>query len=622
MQIHMQQSTRPPYLACRQLGVGVRGGAEAAVHTARRFAMELSPGKAIVKLDFRNAFNCLQRDAMLSAVFHEVPLIYNFCKLAYAGDSNLLFADKLITSEVGAQQGDPLGPLLFSLTIHPIIQALDSEMVLGYLDDLTLGGDLVVLQRDVALVEEKAAEIGLHLNASKCELICEGSIDGVLSGFEDFLKLRVDEASLLGSPLIPGAALDEILEKRVRNLETAISRLHLLESHDALLILKNSLSSPKLMYNLRTAPCSEHPGLEAFDALLRVALVRVTNVAIDDFQWVQASLPVRDGGLGIRSVALLAPSAFLASAAATRDLQYQLLPAGFSDTDVHRDNTLAIWQSRHSAPGTLTPWGAEERLQASWDKASIALGRDILVNHCTNKEDRARLLASQHAHSGDWLHAWPISACGLRLSNDDIRVGVGLRLGSSLCSPHTCICSNPVTARGTHGLSCRQSKGRLPRHALLNDAVHRGLLRAGIQNKLEPSGLSRTDSKRPDGQTQLAWKDGRCMTWDVTVSDTFAASHIDDTSIESGAAAEKAALNKINKYIDLTPHYIFIPIAMETMGPICVEGLEFLTALGKRISAKTGDRRETAFLLQRISIIIQRCNTISHLGTFATASDT
>ena len=112
------------------------------------------------------------------------------------------------------------------------------------------------------------------------------------------------------------------------------------------------------------------------------------------------------------------------------------------------------------------------------------------------------------------------------------------------------------------------------------------------------------------------------MTWDVTVSDTFAASHIDDTAIESGAAAEKAALNKINKYIDLTPHYIFIPIAMETMGPICAEGLEFLTALGKRISAKTGDRRETTFLLQRISIIIQRCNTISHLGTFATASDT
>jgi hypothetical protein len=93
-------------------------------------------------------------------------------------------------------------------------------------------------------------------------------------------------------------------------------------------------------------------------------------------------------------------------------------------------------------------------------------------------------------------------------------------------------------------------------------------------------------------------------------------SHLDETSVTSGAASEKSAINKTNKYIDLTPQYIFIPLAMETMGPICSAGLEFLSALGKRITNITGDRRETAFLLQRISILIQRCNTISHLGTF------
>jgi hypothetical protein len=106
------------------------------------------------------------------------------------------------------------------------------------------------------------------------------------------------------------------------------------------------------------------------------------------------------------------------------------------------------------------------------------------------------------------------------------------------------------------------------------------------------------------------------------VSDTFAASHLNETSIESGSAAEKAAVTKINKYIDLTPHYIFVPLAMETMGPICADGLDFLAALGKKITQKTDDRRETTFLLQRISIIIQRCNTISHLGTFVSPSDT
>jgi hypothetical protein len=556
---------------------------------------------------------------MLQAVKAEAPQIYNFCCLAYSGNSNLLYGGKLITSEVGAQQGDPLGPLLFSLGIQPIIQALESELVLGYLDDLTLGGDLAILERDVKAVEEKALAMGLQLNSSKCEIISSPTDGATSESFKDFVKLGIAEATLLGSPLTTGCAMDSAMEARLKNLETAISRLQLLEAHDALLILKNSLSAPKLLYNLRTAPFTDHPGLISYDHLLRVALSRVTNVAIDDFQWTQATLPVRDGGLGLRSVALLAPSAFLASAAATLGLQNSLLPGSFATLeDIHRTSTLAAWQLRHTDE---PPTGSGEGKQANWDLPSIIKCKSVLHNHYSGKEDKARLLACQHAHSGDWLHAYPISTCGLRLSNDDIRVAVGLRLGSNLCAPHTCVCNNAVTARGTHGLSCRHSKGRLPRHTLLNDVIHRALLRAGIQNKLEPSGLSRTDSKRPDGQTQLAWSDGRYLTWDVTVSDTFAASHIDETSLLSGSAAEKAATNKINKYIDLTPHYIFIPLAMETMGPICSAGLEFLTALGKKMSITTGDRRETAFLLQRISIIIQRCNTISHLGTFGTISD-
>ena len=41
-------------------------------------------------------------------------------------------------------------------------------------------------------------------------------------------------------------------------------------------------------------------------------------------------------------------------------------------------------------------------------------------------------------HSGDWLHALPIAACGLSLDDEAIRVAVGLRLGSNLCVPRVC----------------------------------------------------------------------------------------------------------------------------------------------------------------------------------------
>ena len=51
-----------------------------------------------------------------------------------------------------------------------------------------------------------------------------------------------------------------------------------------------------------------------------------------------------------------------------------------------------------------------------------------LLNRQTEDYHRARLLAVSSEHSGDWLHALPISSCGLRLDNEAIRVATGLRL--------------------------------------------------------------------------------------------------------------------------------------------------------------------------------------------------
>ena len=48
-----------------------------------------------------------------------------------------------------------------------------------------------------------------------------------------------------------------------------------------------------------------------FDKLQRIT--DVININMNDNQWTQATLPVKDGGLGIRRMTVLTPSAFLAS---------------------------------------------------------------------------------------------------------------------------------------------------------------------------------------------------------------------------------------------------------------------------------------------------------------------
>jgi len=603
-----------------QLGVGTPGGCEAAVHATRRFMESMPDGHCVVKLDFSNAFNSLHRDAMLEAVNLRVPGIYKFCHLSYSQPSVLLYAGRTILSKEGPQQGDPLGAALFCNSIQPLLTSLHSELPVGYMDDLTLGGEESQVARDVETVRQKGAEIGLLLNEKKCEFISRTAIS-TEPVFQNFIHLTVDNSELLGAPITTGAAMDRALTSRCDDLERASTRLSLIAAHDALILLRASFSAPKLLHTLRASPCGGHPALERFDKILRRCVCTITNSDLTDLQWIQASLPVRNGGLGIRRVSSLAPSAFLASAAGTHDLQDNILTRCHAPVDSAADQILALWKSRLNTNADMRPVGENTSKQRAWDKPCVSVDVLSLTSNLSDRRSQARLLAVSAAHSGDWLHALPISSCGLRLDDEAVRVAVGLRLGAKLCQPHVCPCGSDVDPEGTHGLACRRSAGRTARHHVLNDLVWRALSRADVPSVKEPDGLLRSDGKRPDGLTQIPWQGGRCMTWDVTVTDTLAESYLASTSTVAGGAAEGAASRKEAKYQALASTHNFIPLAFETLGPINSKGMSFFSELGHRLTACTGDKRETAFLFQRVSVAIQRFNAICFHGSFPQQAD-
>jgi len=194
---------------------------------------------------------------------------------------------------------------------------------------------------------------------------------------------------------------------------------------------------------------------------------------------------------------------------------------------------------------------------------------------------------------------------------DVIRVAVGVRLGVNLCDPHVCVCGHQVDSRGTHGLACQRSAGRHPRHGLLNDLIWRALQRAKVPAAKEPTGLVRSDGKRPDGATMVPWARGRCMAWDVTVSDTLAPSHVQTSATRAGAVAEQSEALKINKYASIAISHTFIPLAFETLGAWGKQAQQFVADLGRRITGVTGDKRETDFFRQRLSVAIQRGNALA-----------
>ena len=343
-------------LAPRQLGFGVKGGAEAAVHAARSYLNHLHPDGVMVKLDFRNAFNTVRRDKMLEATKIFAPEVYPFVHSSYSVASSLFWEGRIIQSAEGLQQGDPLGPLLFCLSIHQAISCLTSEFCVCYPDDVTLGGYADAIKHDLEIVRSME-EIGLCLNCVKSEIICNNEliIDSVLLSLPGAQVIEPTSATLLGSPLGNEACVSVALEKKVNNLAKMGDRLALLTAHDSLLLLRHSISIPKLLYLLRTAPCFLSPNLKSYDKLLCSIVGRICNVHMTttDTGWSQASLPVRSGGLGLRSAVQLAPSAFMSSAAASKKLMSQILPAGSCFSVPEADTALIHWYNLF--PGTRPP---------------------------------------------------------------------------------------------------------------------------------------------------------------------------------------------------------------------------------------------------------------------------
>src|SRR6218665_3944963 len=170
---------------------------------ARRFLGEMAEDSILIKLDFSNAFNSLYRDRMLDSIYTLLPELAHFCHLAYSEPSNLKFGEFNLLSQVGPQQGeDPLGPLLFCLPLQPILSEMSSSLVLGYLDDLTLGGSARVVAADVEMLECKCKELDLQLNRSKCEVVTnDPALVTKYNSFSSFSHIESELATLLGAPL-------------------------------------------------------------------------------------------------------------------------------------------------------------------------------------------------------------------------------------------------------------------------------------------------------------------------------------------------------------------------------------------------------------------------------------
>ena len=280
---------------------------------------------------------------------------------------------------------------------------------------------------------------------------------------------------LLGSPILADATRCCIVMK-LSEYKRMKDRILLLDGHPGLLLQKNAFSLSRLLFTLRSAPCHHHSELlSECDVITRSTTEALCNVHFDDNSWSQAKLPVRYGGLGLRTAADLALPAFLSSRAACISLVNDILRQP-TNKEVDDDEVRA-WLNQN----LILPSNAHK--QINWDDIQCSSAVATLVP-VLNQHPLACFKAASRPESGVWLNSVPNNRVGTFIDNDTLRIGVALRVGLTVCIPHRCKCGTMVDIFGTHPLSCRFSAGRIPRHSALNDVVRRGLSAAGIPSML------------------------------------------------------------------------------------------------------------------------------------------
>ncbi|XP_062512774.1 uncharacterized protein LOC134188624 [Corticium candelabrum] len=247
------------FLPYGQVGVGIRGGLEASVHSLRSYIEENSARHDLCcfKLDMKNAFNECHRNSFLKRLGSEFPELVAWVQWCYHCAAELRFGYHHLTSTAGVQQGDPLGPLLFSLVVLELMDEVGEvpglDLNLWYLDDGTFAGTRKCVSKLINFIIEKGPSLGLHVNLSKCEVFWPSG-DRTHPEFPPEVHRSSDGMELLGSPVFGSSDFfTNCFKKRVDQVANTQSHLSDLENPQVeLQLLRSCLSICKINHLLRS----------------------------------------------------------------------------------------------------------------------------------------------------------------------------------------------------------------------------------------------------------------------------------------------------------------------------------------------------------------------------------
>ena len=334
------------------------------------------------------------------------------------------------------------------------------------------------------------------------------AFDGDLEEFKR-MGIKVDYSGNVKFMQVPIVGSEAFIKEWVGAKMGIIKRvLHgvrgLSSKHVALFLLKGAGDACRVVYYLRTSPLDIlKPFVAEFDSELRDAVDEVLGVNLSEGQWEQATLGVKQGGMGFCKAADIADAAYLASRAGTYDDC-----KGLDDKHVWDDG-------RHAGDAdnfeVLGEWlvGATRRFDVCVPPSSrigekrgegIGKQKDLVgklqklkfdrLFENSNEVGRSRLNGAAAPRAGVWLDTPPNRGMDLKLTNAEIHSRAGRRLGFALCEEGPCpFCFGIMDKYGIHAESCTAGGDKTMGHHIVRDDLHRHARRARAAPVLEAAGV-------------------------------------------------------------------------------------------------------------------------------------
>jgi hypothetical protein len=510
-----------------QVGVGVRGGLDSVVLEVEDWLRFPQPGTSVLQLDFKNAFNSLSREWILRQVASLPAPLQHYAHYFCGQATTLLGRGYTVRSESGVQQGDPCGPLLFSLAIQPLLLQLKSLGldVRFYLDDGILRGSPVALEKALEEINRFGSASGLTLNWDKSVHYDPPS------GLESYpLLARVPIVpksrglTVLGVPLGSTAFIKSRLNKFSADYVAALSRLvEIGDAQVAYHLLRVCLGACRAQFLLRLLPFPHGKALASeLSQGIRGCLGNILGQHLDDDHWNLATFSLKSGGLGIADPVHVHAPGFVAARLAALFRFPSVTPASvqIAIKDALAQLCLApravSWASKgcHFDDADFQP----DWLQQNWWSLQVDERRTAEWDPHVDWRLRACRLLFSGPHASDWLRIIPVSEASTNIDSTGWQRLLTFRLGLPFPNalPACPCCHETQDPYGDHALACRKS-GWYFRHNLIRDLLREQLTSCGYKVRPGEPKVPCAESDRLDLLIVFA-DQGADRALDVTVS--------------------------------------------------------------------------------------------------------